>query len=471
MSAATAIARKDWREFVRDRRLLLMALLTGLLAIAAIVTSAVRVSSYEADRRATEASDRTTWEGQGARNPHSAAHFSNWAFRPLTAGALLDPGVSPFAGNAVWMEAHNQNPARNRPIEDSAGSFDFGQFSAAWILQTLVPLLLFVIAAGLVARERERGTLRLMLASGARANALIPGKVRAVARICALLVMPIVVVTVMAALLIAGGGAAPLLLALWALAYIAFFAVIAGLAVAVSARTRTVSQAMLLLIGLWLAAVVLIPRAGAGIAEAVAPTPSADAFWAQVSEGRESQADVFGKDADAFGAAMAKRYGVGKAEDLPVSLGGLQLEEDERLGNIVYDRQYGALARTYATQRNILRLSGLFSPLAPIQNISMALAGTDTAHQLDFQRQAEAHRRRIVTQMNTDMIAKGAGKDFDYLADPSFWKTVPAFEYRPPTIATVLRTIWPDFAILLGWLGIAALLVAAASRRVVREAL
>lgn len=471
MSAATAIARKDWREFARDRRLVLMALLTALLALAAVATSAVRVSSYEADRRAAEASDRNTWEGQGARNPHSAAHFSSWAFKPLTAGALLDPGVAPFAGNAIWMEAHNQNPARNRPIEDSAGSFDFGQFSAAWILQTLMPLLLFVIAAGLVARERERGTLRLMLASGASAHALIPGKLGAIARIGALLVLPVVLAAVVAALLIAGGGAKPLALILWALAYIVFFAVIAGLAVAVSARTRTVSQAMLLLIGLWLAAAVLIPRAGAGIAEALAPTPSAEAFWAQVSEARDKQEDVFGDDADAFGAAMAKRYRVAKAEDLPVSLGGLQLEEDERLGNIVYDKQYGALARTYAAQRNVLRLTGLLSPLASIQNISMAFAGTDTAHQLDFQRQAEAHRRSIVTQMNGDMIVNGAKKDFDYLADASLWKKVPAFDYRPPSLGTVIQSILPDMLILLGWFVIAGLLVAAASRRVSREAL
>ena len=79
-----------------------------------------------------------------------------------------------------------------------------------------------------------------------------------------------------------------------------------------------------------------------------------------------------------------------------LSLDGLRLEESERHGNIVFDRHYGALAETYAAQRQVLRLAGLLSPLLPLQNISMALAGTDTAHQLAFQNAAETHRRQGV---------------------------------------------------------------------------
>ena len=471
MSPAQAIARKDWREFVRDRRLLLLAVLTALLALAAIATSAARVATYETDRRATEASDRATWEGQGPRNPHSAAHFSSWAFRPLSAGALLDPGVTPYAGSAVWMEAHNQNPARARPIEDQAGSFDFGQLSAAWILQTVAPLLLMVIAAGLVARERERGTLRLMLASGVDAGALVPGKLLGLARIAVLLVLPVLVIAYGAALLLERAGADPLRLLLWVLAYALFFAAVLGIAVSVSARTRTASQATLLLIGLWLMAVVVIPRAGASLAEAVAPTPNADAFWAAVAADREKQADVFGDDAEAFAATVARRYGVARKEDLPINLSGVQLDEDERLGNIVYQRHYDALARTYAEQRAVLRWTGLLSPLASLQNLSMALAGTDLAHQLDFQAQAETRRRRTVAILNGDMAANAGAADFDYRADAALWKRTPAFNYRPPTLGRTLATIWPDALILLGWLVAASMLVVATSRRLARKAL
>lgn len=118
MSMTAAIIRKDALELSRDRRLVLMALLVLALAMTAILSSYVRVSAYEADRAATVETDRGTWEAQGARNPHSAAHFAKWAFKPLTMGAVLDPGITSYAGSAIWMEAHHQNPAVARPIDD-----------------------------------------------------------------------------------------------------------------------------------------------------------------------------------------------------------------------------------------------------------------------------------------------------------------------------------------------------------------
>lgn len=73
----TIIARKDWLEFVRDRRLVLMAALIAILTLAAIATSFVRITAHERDRVATEARDRVTWENQGERNPHGVAHFAS----------------------------------------------------------------------------------------------------------------------------------------------------------------------------------------------------------------------------------------------------------------------------------------------------------------------------------------------------------------------------------------------------------
>ena len=456
----SAISAKDWTEFVRDRRLLLAAVLVTLLGIAAVATSFARVSAYETDRRATEARDRTTWEGQGARNPHSAAHFSNWALRPLTPLALLDPGVTPYAGSAVWMEAHNQNPPRARAVEDLSGAFDLGAFSAAWILQTLMPLLIFVIGAGAVARERERGTLRLMLASGLGARRLVPGKAAALGRIAALLAVPLIVVALAAAVL--AGPADPLRLLLWSGAYALFFAIVAVIAVVVSAASRTASQAMLALIGLWLIAVVLVPRAGAGLAAATIPAPTPDAFWSAMIAEIDKQPDPF--DSETFGPAMAKRYGVATVEDLPVSLAGLQLDESERVGNAVFDSSYGALADTYGRQRALLSWTGLVSPIAPLQNISMALAGTDMASQLSFQRQAEALRRQTIGVLNGDMTANGKGKDFDYQAGSDLWKTIPAFRYRPPALGAALGSVIPDILILAAWSGLAGLLLVASGR-------
>ncbi|HTU13062.1 MAG TPA: ABC transporter permease subunit [Allosphingosinicella sp.] len=461
------VGRKDWLEFVRDRRLLALAALGLLIATAALATAWLRVAEYEADRNAAVAQEQQTWNNQGARNPHSAAHFAEWAMRPLTAMALLEPGVTPYAGSAIWMEAHNWNSARARPVEDQANTIDLGAFSIAWVLQYLVPLIIFVLAAGLVARERERGTLRLLLANGLPPGRLLRGKLGSLLRFSALLALPVLIVAVAAAL-IAGIGN-PVALALWVLSYTVYIAVIAAFGLAVSALARTQAQALLALTGLWLAALVLVPRAGAALAEAGAPTPAPDAFWANYRLERERRPQVFGRDAEAFKAATLRQYRVGRVEDLPVSLGGLQLDADERIGDEVMDRLYAGLNATYAAQRGRLRISSILSPLPAMQNLSMTFAGTSMPDQIEFQRQAEMHRRHQVRFLNMDMIRNAGAQDFDYLAGEELWRRTPRFTYQPPSTGDMLARALPDALILLGWLAAAILLLAFAARRLARE--
>ena len=464
-----SIAHKDWLEFVRDRRFVVIAVMAIFLALAALAASWARVSAYEADRAAAQAQEWRTWTSQGARNPHGAAHFAQWAMRPLDALAILDPGVTPYAGSAVWMEAHHWNPARARQVEDAESGFDLGAFSVAWMLQMLLPLIIFVLTAASVARERERGTLRLLLMSGLSPGAVVRGKMFAAARVTAVLAVPIILACVVAVAMV--GVADPVRLLLWCSLYLVYAAISATIALAVSAFSRTGSQAMLVLIGLWLVFTLLVPRVGASIAQSAAPVPSPALYAAAVADDREKQPDVFGDDAERFTAQVMRERGVARPEDLTVSIGGLQLEEDERLGNIVFEHHFNALDAVYHRQRAILRWFGTLSPLLAVQNLSMVLAGTSMPDQIAFQRQAESHRRRMVTYLNTDLIENGGGEEFDYLAGDSLWRSTPRFSYRPPSVANSLGQAAGDIVILLSWTVAAIALLLFATRRFTREAL
>lgn len=468
VSISAPIAGKDWLEFRRDRRLVIMALLVTLLALTAVLTAWTRVTAYETDRQAVMAQDRQTWNGQGARNPHSAAHFGFWAMRPLGPMALLDPGVTPHAGAMVWMEAHNRNTAQARPTDDLATGLDLGSFSAAWVLQLLMPLLIFIIGAGLVAREREAGTLRLMLASGADMQRLLPAKAGALARIAALLALPLLGAA--AAAVVLAGVPDLAALGLWLLAHGLWFGLLVGVTVLVSAACRTAAQARLLLVGLWLVAVLLVPRAGAGLAGILAPAPDPVAFARGIETQMKSGHDAFGKDAKAFEAEVMARYKVSRLEDLPVNIDGLRLEAAEAHGNAVFDRAWADLDATYDRQRGIMRLAGLLSPLVPLQNISMALAGTDGAQQMAFQSQAEAHRRRIITALNMDMTNKAGAAGFDYKADDGLWKAIPDFRFRTLPLSVALRATLPDLALLALWCAGLLLLMRRAAHRMSAEA-
>jgi ABC-2 type transport system permease protein len=366
------------------------------------------------------------------------------------------------------MEAHNRNPAQARPVEDLATGLDLGSFSAAWVMQTIMPLLIFVIGAGMVARERERGTLRLMLASGASPGGLVPVKLGGLARITALLALPLLGAPVLASML--AGAVQPAALLLWVAVYFLWFALLAAIAIAVSALLRTAAQAQLLLIGLWLLAALVVPRAGAGLAGALAPVPDPNSFATQVQTALREGPDPFeGDGAKAFETEVMARYKVSRLEDLPINIDGLRLNASEDHGDEVFDRVWAGLEAQYARQHDVMRWTAILSPLVPLQNVSMALAGTDTAHQLDFQAQAEAHRRRLIRLLNLDFAEHAGAKGFDYLAGPELWKQIPDFTYRPMPLSRVVANILPDLLALAAWAGLAVLLLVLASRRLVRQ--
>jgi len=246
----SALARKDLLEFARDRRLLVAAILMIALALVSLALAWQQVRGYEHARVEAEEGDRRSWLAQGERNPHGAAHFANWAFRPLTAMAILDPGVGPYAPAAIWLEAHSQNIGVARAVEDRTATLDLGEFSLGWVLQMLAPLLVLVVAAGLVARERERGTLRLMLVSGVSASGLVWAKAASLMRIALLILAPLVVATMAVVLL------APVAMTLdhwtrmllWLAAHAVYLGVFLCVGVAISALVGGTERALLLLI-------------------------------------------------------------------------------------------------------------------------------------------------------------------------------------------------------------------------------
>ena len=468
------LARKDSTELVRDKRLVAAILLVVALALAAVAATWVRAADYERDRTAAAALERESWLSQGPRDPHSAAHFSQWAFRPITAPALLDPGTLPHVGSAVWMEAHSRNPAAFRAIEDRTGALDLGEFSAAWVLQTIVPLLLLVLAAGAVSRERERGTLRLMLASGLPPRALVRAKARSLLRTAALITVPLLGLAALAVALAPEPPTAQDIARtlLWCGVHALLLIVAICIGVVVSARSRTTAAALLALIALWLIAVPLAPRAAASLAEALHPTPSGSAFQAAVQADMRDGVDGSGsaevREA-ALEARLLRQYGVARTEDLPISFRGASLDDGERFSAMVYERRFAELDAIHERQRGVMRAASLLTPLIAVQNLSTSLAGTDNAHARDFAAQVENERRSVVNRLNADLTVNGAGRAA-YRADERLWRAIEPFRPEATPLSRALAAVWPDMLILAAWCLLAFVLLLRAGRALGREA-
>lgn len=452
-----AIVVHVWRETLRDRRALsALVLLAALIAVAVAMGMPDRSRAAAARADAARA-DREAWLAQGEKNPHSAAHFGQYAFKPERPLAVLDPGLDPFLGTSIWMEAHYQNPASFRPAEDRDSLDRFGPMSAAWLLAATLPLLAIVLAYDRLAGARERGALRLVLAQGVAPSRLLFGT--------ALALTPFVTVPVLATAALGfawspepdGAERA----AVFALTWCAYGLVWLLIALTASARGASARGTLSFLLAVWLLAVVVVPRVAADVAERRYPSPPAPLFWEDVSAAMTAGID--GHDpqdsrAKELEAKVLAQHGVERVEDLPISFAGVSLQAGEEFGNGVFDHFHGAEAARLEHQAWVQRAFALVSPLPAARELSRSAAGTDLAHHQHFAAAAEAHRRDLERQLNGEMTAKAKGKDFDWLAAPSFWASVPELRYEPPSWRDLASAVRADALVLAAWLAGAAVL-------------
>jgi len=189
------IAAKELRELVRDGRFQGSAAVALALVIVTLATGWTHYRDLTEEQRQAQAETFEHWESQGRRNPHTAAHYGVYAFKPRLPLSLFDPGVEAYLGTAVWLEAHYQNPVRYRPAEDAAAAQRFGELTPAFVLQTLVPLMIIVLSFSAFSGERESGTLRQTLSLGATARRLAFGKLLGYAAALAVVAAPIAAAT------------------------------------------------------------------------------------------------------------------------------------------------------------------------------------------------------------------------------------------------------------------------------------
>ena len=477
--SASVIARKEALVASRDRRLRGIYIALLLAVIAALSVGVVRTNTFEMERTAAAQADRANFDAQGSINPHSAAHYSKYAFMPIPSLSGFDPGVIDYAGMAVWMEGHVQNPATFRRAEGAGDLARFVILSPAWVLQYLIPLLVVLLLFASYAGERQDGTLRQVMSYGASPSVLFNGKLRGA--LSALLKLLILLGGFVAVAILAFGEGAPQedlgirLIGLF-FTYAVYLFIYAMLTIGLSALCSSRRAAAIALVSVWSVVTVLAPRLGGDIA--VMRTPQPDAFDTAFSLTAVA-GDFYGYDpgttnvvnteyVDKHREEFLATYGVTDVNDAPVDYAAHRLQASEDHANPLWDVIYGGLRDRYASQENTLKALSVLSPTSAIMALSSGLAGTDRFHHTQFVQEAEAHRRVIIRQMNEDMIYNADGQAWLYRSDASFWPQIPAYEGRLPSISTFLPTYLVHAAILLFWAVAAFLFARWAANRAAR---
>ena len=137
-------------------------------------------------------SERERWLNQGEKGPHSAAHYGMYIIKPDIGLSVLDPGLSDYQGAVLRLEAHKKNDTLFRNIQDSIQMQRFGDLNPAFILQTLIPLLVILLGFQSIALERESGTLKQLLANGLNPKKFFSAKVLSLTGLGLLFFAPVV---------------------------------------------------------------------------------------------------------------------------------------------------------------------------------------------------------------------------------------------------------------------------------------
>ena len=458
------IVRKEFTDVLRDGRFRWCSVLVGALLLISLGHGWVQARSAQQEHAAAQATARDHWESQGEKNPHSAAHYGIYAFKPRLALSFVDEGVDPYTGTSVWLEAHRQNDFLLRPAQDATAAQRIGALTAAQVLQHLVPLLIILLTFGALAGERERGTLRQLLATGVGRRELALGKALGIAGALALLLVPAALVGA-AALVVGSPGPAASPLARGAVlagVYLAYFTAFLALSLAVSAWARSARTALVVLLGVWVVNGLVAPRVAVDLSKWLHPTPSAIEFartmQAEMASGVE---DISRPDRAALADRLLAEHGVERVEDLPVNEVGVYLQESEEFGNRIFDRNYGALWDTFERQGVVHEALAVVAPLLAVRTLSMGLAGTDVEQHRHFATAAEAYRRDLMRRMNGDLAENSRTGD-TYLAGPELWEETPPLVYAAPTLGWVLGNRILSILVLGMWL--AGTIVAAAAR-------
>jgi ABC-2 type transport system permease protein len=443
------IARKEFIELVRDGRFRWAAAIVLALLGVALLAGGYYQRELVAQQMAAQAAEQARWYAQEPKNPHSAAHYGLYAFKPRLAPAFLDPGVEPYTGVTVWLEAHKQNETLFRPGEDATLAQRFGDLTVALILQTVLPLVIILLAFSAFAGERERGTLRQLLSLGLKPRDLVFGKMLGFGAALALIALPAALIGA-AVLVLTGpaeGGARFVLLAAVYLLYLGMFLFIA---LAISARAPSSRFALVALLAFWGVNCLLAPRALADIAAERHPLPEPLSFKTRLADALSDPAPTQAMMKERT-AELVREYGATKAEELPLNLAGLSFQVGEEHGYEVFERFYDELYSPMEAQNRLLQWGTMLFPLLGVQSVSMGLAGTDLAQHRDFARSAEMHRRAGLKVINDDILLNPVKAGEVHLGDAELWAKVPEFRYQPPAVPWVLAQHSIALTLFLAW--------------------
>jgi len=447
---------KESKELWRDGRVRICFIIVLLLLGIATWISTKQFKNINEQYETATVTERTLWDSQGEKNPHSAAHFGTYAFKPKYPLSLLDQGVDKYVGTSIFLEAHNRNEAQYSAAADQTGLARFGDLTPDFILLFIIPLLIILLGYNSFTKEHEMGTLTLLKSQGISTRKWILGKWLA-------LFFPITLLTAVL-FLVAGTILSNLenfglfqwssILGLF-LVYLVYYTIFINLVLFISMKVKRSGISLVLSLSLWIIACLAAPKAASNIAENKYPYPTNQEFAAMVSKDKKEGLDghnPWSKEAKLLEEQVLKEHGVDSLHKLPFNFDGYRMQKGEEHQAQVYFKHYKFLKEQFVNQSKVYRGLAAISPYLPARFMSMSIAHTDYATHWDFSDAAENYRIATQKFLNENFAENSKYGNWGYQADANFWSELPAFEYDPPELNEIMKLNASNMLILSIWM-------------------
>ena len=442
----------EWKNLIRDR-LFFYSTIFFVLSLSLVVWMGIlqqenqQQSQSDAQKRV-----RKQWENLEAMNPHRAAHYGSFAFKPLNILNAMDGGINDITGNVLQLEGHVQNEIIYSEASQALSVSKFGKLKSSLILQYVIPLFLIFLSFGSMSKEKETQRIRLLILQGASIDKLVNAKSISV-WIYGLFLL-IVTVTIQSIF----GSTNPEIfkrLAYILLSYGLYYFIITSLSTYLSATLKDKTSALSSILAIWILWTIFLPKIWGNAVEKVHVLPDRKTFKEDMRAERNQGIDghnPYDKRREALKNKYLSDYRVDSLSQLPINFDGIVMQADEEYGNLVWDKHFGSNYSIMQKQKSLYQFSGLLNPFASLQSASMGFCGTDMIHHLDFLKKAEDYRRVLIKELN-DKHAYGGSKtgDWKWTVDSEFFKSVQGFTYETPRISNHLNHYLIDLLFLFFW--------------------
>ena len=450
----------EWKILLRNRAIMYITTVFVLSLIAIVWIGIFQNNNQKDIQLSAQKHIRNQWDNLKPMNPHRAAHYGSYVFKPVSVLNSLDDGISGITGNVLKLEGHIQNEIVYSEASQSISISKFGKLKSSLVLQYVIPLFLIFLAFSSISSEKQTGRLKLLIFQGISLFKLIFSKSISIWLYGVFLLF--ITITIQALFSTIDSETIQRLIFIF-ISYSCYYFIISCLTTYFSSAFKNNTSALSSILAIWILWTIFLPKIWGNAVEKIYPLPSRQNFKSIMKEDRAKGIDGHNPSDQRREQLKNKylvEYNVDSLKQLPINFDGIVMQADEEYGNLVWDKHFGNNYSIFQKQKRLYQISGLLNPFSSLQNLSMGFCGNDMIHHLDFLKKAEEYRRYLVKSLN-DKHAFGGSKtgNWKWSADNTFFRSVEKFEYKTPKIGDQIGHYVIDIFFLLFWVMITTLLI------------